>query len=78
MTNHNNILTYKFNKKLLAEIESLQSELRTHFRVGKAPMNLIESLMRKQHAFERGKAISRGKAIAKQQRELNQLTTIGA
>lgn len=71
MTNHNNVLTYKFNKKLMAEIESLQSELRKHFSNGKAPIHLIETLVRKQHAFEHGKAISRGKAYAKQQRELN-------
>lgn len=75
MTNHNNVLTYKFNKKMLAEIESLQLELRTQFSVGKAPMHLIETLMQKQYAFERGKAISRGKAYAKQQRHFS---TVGA
>jgi hypothetical protein len=77
MTNHNNVLTYKFNKKLMAEIESLKLELRTHFGVGKAPIYLIEALMHKQHAFEHGKAISRGLAIAKQQRELHKLNPIG-
>lgn len=77
-TSQNNVLTYKFNKKLMAEIETLKSELLTQFRTGKAPDQLLQVLMQKQHALEHGKSISRGKAIAKQQREFNNLNPAGA
>lgn len=106
-TNNNTVLTYKFNKKLMAEIESLTQTIHDRIKaIGMSEHHLTNSLrnisnqkgihkwsqlttlkfndpkleqmlrvlIRKQYAFEHDKAISRGKAIAKRQRELNNLT----
>jgi hypothetical protein len=59
------ILSYRFNKKLMTEIEILKSEFLVRNKVGKDTYRLYQLIMQKQYAFERGKAISRGKAIAK-------------
>lgn len=77
-TSNKDVLTYRFNTKLMAEIETLRSELLARFRTGKSPDQLLQVLMQKQHALEHGKSISRGKAIAKQQREFNNLNPAGA
>jgi hypothetical protein len=63
--NNGPILTYRFNKKLLAEIETLKSEFLARNKAGKDTYRHFQLIMQKQYAFERGKAISRGKAIAK-------------
>jgi len=109
MKNHNNVLTYKFNTTLMAEIEMLRAELLARFRAGKAPEQLLinhmrslsqhggsykklkyenakpadldfgqllQVLGRKYFAFEHGKNISRGKAYAKKQRELQSLNAV--
>lgn len=63
--NNGPILTYRFNKKLLAEIAALKSEFFARNKVGKDTYRLYQLIMQKQYALERGKAISRGMAIAK-------------
>jgi hypothetical protein len=59
------ILTYRFNKKLMTEIETLKSEFLARNKVGKDTYRLYQLIMQKQYALERGKSISRGMAIAK-------------
>lgn len=63
--NNGNVLTYRFNEKLLAEIETLKAEFLARNKAGKDTYRLFQLIMQKQYAFERGKAISRGKALAK-------------
>jgi hypothetical protein len=104
-TNHKSVLTYRFNKTLMAEIESLTQKIQTQLKASKMTehhlsnylrslsrnygiykrsvlevsnfddLNLkqmLRVLIRKQYAFEHGKAISRGKAYAKAQRLVKQ------
>lgn len=95
------VLTYRFNKALMAEIESLKQKIQARLKASKMTSQqlstylsdlqsqvgiykrseheasnlddlsleqLLRVLVRKQYAFELGKAISRGKAFAKAKR----------
>lgn len=63
--NNGTILTYRFNQKIFSEIETLKTELLARLKTNEECQHLIFALIRKQNSLERGKSISRGKAIAK-------------
>ena len=67
--NNGSILTYRFNQKLFSEFEKLKAEYYARLKTGKACDQILWKLALAQRDFERSKAISRGKAIAKLRRQ---------